>query len=552
MESYSGNIVDVVKGEIYFGRMDVEAGIIKNIEKLAAEDPKSTYWMPGFVDAHVHIESSMLVPDEFARAALKHGTLASVSDPHEIANVLGMKGIDFMLERASLTPFKTLFGAPSCVPATPFESAGAQFSAKEIQMLLETGKAGYVSEMMNYPGVINGAKDVAEKLSVAKAFNVPVDGHAPGLVGEQAKRYAQAGIATDHECTRLEEAESKIHAGMHILIREGSAARDFETLFPLIDKYPEKVMLCSDDKHPDDLMVEHIRNMVIRALEKGGNLFNVLRAATLNPVKHYQLDLGLLQEGDAFDAIEVSNLREFNVLNGFIKGKKVVENGRCLIQKQALKSINVFNARNIDESSLMLEHPGTTCRVIAAEDGKLYTRQLNMTVPEKEGFITADLKQDILFLVVLNRYKNTPPAVALIHGFGIKGSDGQGGAMASSVAHDSHNIVAVGTSAKWLVRAINRLIEHRGGLVAVDSSGEASLPLPVAGLMSDQSVEEVGPAYHNLNNKAREMGSTLSAPFMTLSFMSLLVIPELKLSDQGLFDGTRFQFCELAASEETA
>lgn len=552
MESYSGNIVDVVSGQIYFGRIDVENGVISSIENLGEENPNSAYWMPGFVDAHVHIESSMLVPDEFARAALRHGTLASVSDPHEIANVLGMKGIDFMLERASLTPFKILFGAPSCVPATPFESAGAQFSAKEIHTLLETGKAGYVSEMMNYPGVINGAKDVAEKLSVAQEFHVPVDGHAPGLIGEQAKRYAQAGISTDHECTRLEEAESKIQAGMHILIREGSAARDFETLFPLIDQYPQQVMLCSDDKHPDDLMVEHIRHMVIRAIEKGGSLFNVLRAATLNPVKHYGLDLGLLQEGDAFDAIEVNDLREFTVLNGYIQGYKVVENGHCLLQQQNLEPINVFHAKSIHESALLLEHPGTKCRVIAAKDGSLYTRQLTMSVPEKAGQITADLEQDILFLVVLNRYKNSPPAVALIHGFGIKGCDGKGGAMASSVAHDSHNIVAVGTSATWLVRAINRLIEYRGGLVAVDNEGEETLPLPVAGLMSDKSVDEVGPAYHNLNHKAQSMGSSLSAPFMTLSFMSLLVIPELKLSDQGLFDGSCFQFCDLAASKETA
>lgn len=549
MEKVTGNIIDVIAKRMFYGAVMLDEGRIVTIEDKGGVRPGQSYLLPGLVDAHVHIESSMLVPDEFARAALPHGVIASVSDPHEIANVLGAAGVDYMLARAKLTPFKTLFGAPSCVPATPFESAGAEFNAADIEALLKKPGVGYLSEMMNFPGVLNQAPDVMEKLGVAKKLGLPVDGHAPGLLGEQAAAYVSAGISTDHECRTLQEAKDKMSAGMNILIREGSAAKDFEALHSLISTHTDQVMLCSDDKHPDDLLEGHIDQLVRRAIQKGHALFDVLQTAILNPIKHYGLSIGLLQPGDSFDAIEIKDIKSFEVQRVWLNGNLVVANGTSRLPKHDVDTPNNFVAKPILEESLLLPHPGTECRIIAVEDGQLWTKQSVQKVPESNGYITADLEKDILFLVVLNRYQDAPPAVSLVTGFGIKGSTETGGAIASSVAHDSHNIVAVGTSAEWLAKAINEVITHKGGLAAIDADGLESLPLPVAGLMSDQAVEQVGPAYHAITQKVNTMGSTLSSPFMTLSFMSLLVIPELKLSDKGLFDGNNFAFCELAVAE---
>jgi adenine deaminase len=550
MQSYRGNIVDVRARTIFCGQVQVERGKITDIVHLGEEEQGQPYLLPGLVDAHVHIESSMLTPDEFGRAALRHGVLASVSDPHEIANVLGVAGIDYMRERASLTPFTILFGAPSCVPATPFESAGAAIDAGTVRSLLESGKTGYLSEVMNFPGVLARDPEVMEKINAAKALGLPIDGHAPGLLKADAKQYADAGISTDHECTNLEEAIDKINAGMKILIREGSAAKDFESLHSLIDSHCDNVMLCSDDKHPDDLLEGHIDLLVKRALEKGHDLFNVLQTATVNPITHYQMKIGLLQIGDSFDAIQVNNLTHFKTQKVWLKGELVVNASRCLLTHKTAKVLNHFAALPLTETDLKLPHPQSPCRVIIAEDGKLFTRQEIHNMPCIDEHIAADLDNDILFLAVLNRYQHSAPAVALIKGFTLTGANKQGGAIASSVAHDSHNIVAVGTSANWLSKAINAVIEEQGGLVAIDQTGELRLPLPVAGLMSDAPIEEVGPAYRALNDKAKAMGSQLSSPFMTLSFMSLLVIPALKLSDKGLFDGSRFEFCDLAVAEE--
>lgn len=502
--------------------------------------------MPGFVDAHIHIESSMLVPDEFARVALTHGTLASVSDPHEIANVLGLDGVRYMHHRASLTPFRILLGAPSCVPATCFESSGATLAAEDIDHLFETGVAGYLSEVMNYPGVLNADPSVMAKIAVARRRGVPLDGHAPGLTGDEAKRYAQAGISTDHECTTLAEALDKLAAGMSILIREGSAARDFEALHPLLDRAPDRVMFCSDDRHPDDLLEGHIRDLVRRSLALGYPRMAVLRAATLNPVRHYRLALGLLQPGDPFDAILVDDLVQFELRSAWIEGERVVERGLCRLPRHPVERINRFEAQPLNQDDFRLAHPGGPLRVIVAQEGSLLTRETVVSVPEAGGQVVPDPSQDVLLLAVVNRYASARPAMALIRGFGL-----QQGALASSVSHDSHNIVAVGTSAAWLARAVNAVIADRGGLAVVDAQGVATLPLPVAGLMSDQPATEVGPRYQALNEKARAMGSPLRAPFMTLSFMALLVIPELKLSDRGLFDGRTFSFCDLAVGAGT-
>lgn len=542
MKTLMANLVDVVSKRVYFGSLTVDRGVITELRELDSERKGEAYLVPGFVDAHVHIESSMLVPDEFARAAIAQGTLASVSDPHEIVNVLGMEGFQFMRKRAELTPFTILFGAPSCVPATPFETAGASFSLSEMRSLIVKKEAGYISEMMNFPGVLNDDPEVCAKLALAKEFGIPVDGHAPGLKGERAAKYVHAGISTDHECTTLKEAEDKIAAGMNILIREGSAARDFNELHPLLGSNPESVMLCSDDKHPDDLQVGHIRDEVIRALKLGYPLMSVLRAATYNPVKHYRIPLGLLQRGDRFDALLVKDLSGFEVEKAWIGGQLVAENSQCLIQSQPVEAVNRFAAQPLTPLQLKVPHMGMPCRVIQVSEGSLYTRKQIITMPEKDGFIASDAQQDVAFLVVLNRYRHCEPAVALVTGFGLRE-----GAIASSVAHDSHNIVAVGMDAESLACAINRIIETKGGLSAVNKEGMEVLPLPVAGLMSDRPYEQVGPHYQAMNNKARLMGSMLHAPYMTLSFMALLVIPELKLSDQGLFDGKSFQFCTLEA-----
>lgn len=545
METVRANVVDLVMERIFFGEITFEQGRIVQIDCLGPESSDSSYLLPGFVDAHVHIESALLAPDEFARAAMRRGTLACVSDPHEIANVLGLEGVRYMQRRAELTPFKILFGAPSCVPATSFETAGATLDAGAVHYLLSAGGCTYLSEVMNYPGVLNQDSDVMAKIAAAKQLKRPVDGHAPALRGELVQRYAQAGISTDHECTTLAEALDKLEAGMSILIREGSAARDFERLHPLLDSHPDKVMLCSDDKHPDDLMESHILDLVKRGLALGHSLFSLLRAATLNSVRHYDLSLGLLQVDHPMDALLVDNLRDFNIERAWINGNIVVAKGCCVLKQQAPEVMNRFVAQPVSPEQLQIAHPNCPCRVIEVRDGSLYTPKRIAKLPCKDQWIMADTQQDVLFIAVVNRYQVSPPVMALIHGFGLRE-----GALASSVAHDSHNIVAVGSSAEWLAEAINGVIAHQGGLVAVDSHSTLVLPLPLAGLMSDQSFETTGRAYRQISDKARQMGSPLRSPFMTLSFMSLLVIPELKLSDKGLFDGKRFEFCSLAASAE--
>lgn len=538
------NLVDVVAGRVFYGELCHAGGRIVAVEELGAQRHGAPYLLPGFVDAHVHIESSLLMPDEFALAALAHGTLAAVSDPHEIANVLGIDGIELMRRRAALTPFRFLFGAPACVPATRFETAGASLDATAVAALLQRGGAGYLAEVMNFPGVLARDPDIMAKIAAARRCGVPVDGHAPGLRGAALRDYAAAGIGTDHEATTLAEARDKLAAGMSILIREGSAARDFAALHPLLALAPERVMLCSDDKHPDDLLEGHIRELVVRALALGHPLIAVLRAASLNPVRHYRLPLGLLQLGDSFDALLVRDLEHFAVETAWLGGAVVVEQGSCLLPHHPPELLNRFRTEPVTAEQLRIADPGRPCRVILARDGQLLTGQGTAHMPRRGGQLVADTGRDLLFLAVVNRYEPAPPALAIIQGFGLRA-----GAIAGSVAHDSHNIVAVGTSPEWLAGAVNAVIASRGGLVAVDAAGMVALPLPVAGLMSDRPARVVGPAYRSLNHKARQMGSGLQAPFMTLSFMALLVIPELKLSVRGLFDVNRFALCDVAVDD---
>lgn len=536
--SLSGQIVDVVSGTIFPGKIEVLNGRIKSVTPSAAVE--NQYILPGLIDAHVHIESSMLVPAEFARLAVVHGTTATVSDPHEIANVLGMEGVDFMIHNGNLSPFKFHFGAPSCVPATGFESSGAVISAGQIGELLKRDDILYLSEMMNFPGVIYGDAEVQQKLAFAKEYNKPVDGHAPGLDSEGIKKYAAAGISTDHECTGHDEALEKIGAGMHILIREGSAARNFDALVHLLASHPEKVMFCSDDKHPDDLVAGHINLLIKRALKAGYDPMAVLRACTLNPAMHYKLPCGLLQTGDAADIVIVDDLENFTVQHVFIDGLPVAEKGNSLLPTQKYETPNCFLAEFVKKSDLEVVAEKGKLKVITATDGDLVTGKFLAEAVVSDGKVISDVQNDILKITVINRYNPSKPAISFIRGFGLKQ-----GAMASTVAHDSHNIICVGTSDDDMVAVINSLVKNKGGIAVTDGSQLSVLPLPVAGLMSAADGYELAEKYEDINKKAMGLGGILKAPFMTLSFMALLVIPELKLSDKGLFDGLKFSFTGL-------
>ena len=497
--------------------------------------------MPGFIDAHIHIESSMVPPSEFARMAVCHGTVAAVSDPHEIANVMGVEGIDYMIKSGKRCHFKFCFGAPSCVPATPFETSGFTLDANEIEQLMARDDIRFLSEMMNYPGVLAGDPDILKKIEAAKRNGKPIDGHAPMVTGEAIKRYIGAGISTDHECYDTHDAEEKLKLGMKILIREGSAAKNFDALIPLIAEYPEMLMFCSDDKHPNDLIQGHINTLVKRALKKGYKLKDVLKAASLNTVRHYHLDVGLLQPGDDADFIVVDNLNDLNVLQTYVKGRLVAENGRSLMPRRKEEACNNFHAVPITSDDLRISDEGKRIKVLSCMDGNLITNTILAAPKVVDGNMVSDTTRDILKLVVLNRYTPTKPALGFINHFGLKR-----GAIATSVAHDSHNIVAVGCSDEDIARAINLLIYTKGGMVACSETEFALLPLPIAGLMSLEEGSQVAEDYERADKLAHEFGCTLYSPFMTLSFMALLVIPELKLSDKGLFDVTQFRFTSLS------
>jgi adenine deaminase len=544
------NLLNLFDKKITYARISMSNGRIDRIDQLGPERPGEPYVLPGFVDAHVHVESSLLTPPQFARLAVVHGTIATVSDPHEIGNVLGVAGVEYMIAEGRRVPFKFMFGAPSCVPATPFETAGATITPNDVRYLLGLKEVGYLAEVMNFPGVLTGDTDMMDKIALAKAFNKPIDGHAPGLTGDDAQRYTDAGITTDHECFTYEEGLDKARRGMQILIREGSAARNFDTLIPLLAEFPEQIMFCSDDKHPDTLAIGHVDQLVRRALAQGHSLWNVLRAACLNPVLHYRLPVGLLREGDPADFILVNSLVDFHILRTVIDGESVAENGVSYIPDLRSEHVNQFNCspKTPDQLTVPAKPDATQIRVIEALDGQLVTNELRIDATIVDGKVVPNVEQDVLKLVVVNRYKDAPPSVGFIKNFGLTQ-----GAIASSVGHDSHNITAVGCDDESLCRAINLVINARGGLSAVSKSKSETdqlLPLPVAGLMTDADGYEVATRYSTLDNYAKQkLGSTLAAPFMTLSFMALLVIPALKLSDLALFDGNRFSFTQLQLDE---
>lgn len=538
VKTISGNIVDVVNNEIFPGTIEVRNGKIYKI--IRKKEKYNSYILPGFIDSHIHIESSMLVPSEFARTAVTNGMVAVVSDPHEIANVLGVEGVNFMIKNGKKVPFKFYFGAPSCVPATEFETSGAKMGVNEINKLLQRDEVKYLGEVMDFPGVISGKNEVIDKINIAKHYNKPIDGHAPGLVGKDLKTYVSAGISTDHEAYTKEEGLEKIKLGMKILIREGSAAKDFDALSSLIEEYPDSCMFSSDDRHPNDLVIGHIDLLVKKALSLGYDKMKVLQCACVNPVKHYGLDVGLLQIGDKADFIEVNNFESLSVLKTVINGLIVCNKGWSLIPRVKTKCINNFQIRQKKKEEIEVKSNSNKINVIEAIDGQLITKRLYLEPKTENNVVISDIEQDILKIIVVNRYKNAAPAVGFIKNFGLKR-----GAIASSVAHDSHNVIAVGATDEDIIKAVNIVIKNKGGLCVVDGNLEKILPLPVAGLMTTKGAFKVAKEYTSIEKAAKDLGSKLSDPFMTLSFMALLVIPDIKLSDRGLFDGKEFKFINL-------
>jgi adenine deaminase len=541
----TANFINIFQKNIQYSTIEVENGIIQKITTLSENpNPDADFILSGFVDAHVHVESSMLTPAQFARLAVVHGTVATVSDPHEIGNVLGKSGVEYMIENARQTPFKFCFGAPSCVPATNFETAGATITPDDIEELFQNyPEIGYLAEVMNFPGVLHQDPDMMAKIALAKRYQKPVDGHAPGLRGDDARRYIEAGCQTDHECFTAAEALDKLGFGMKILIREGSAAKNFEALIDLLPEHYKNMMFCSDDKHPDNLVESHINALVKRALAKYPDLlFEILQVACVNPVLHYNLPVGLLREGDAADFIIINNPMDFKILQTYLNGEIVAENGVSKIPNLPSKIVNNFDCspkKKEDFSFLVREVSPKTIKVIEVLDGQLITLKSEHIPKIENGQIVSDTERDILKIIVVNRYSDAPPAIAFIKNFGLKQ-----GAIASSVAHDSHNIVAIGVDDESLNTAINLVIEAQGGVSAVNNLGEKLiLPLPIAGLMSGDDAYEVAKKYAEIDRFSKEiLGSTLNSPFMSLSFMALLVIPNLKLSDLGLFDGESFGF----------
>jgi adenine deaminase len=534
-----GQYVDILNKRIYPATVLVQEGMIVSITECDAAP--NQFILPGFIDSHVHIESSMLVPSSFARLAVVHGTIGTISDPHEIANVCGLEGVQYMIDNGKKVPFHFFFGAPSCVPATQFETAGAVIHSADIAKLLASPDIYYLSEMMNFPGVLHQDTEVMQKIKAAHAIGKPVDGHAPGLMGEQAKQYIAAGISTDHECFTMEEAVDKLSFGMHILIREGSAAKNFEALYELIDDHPKKVMLCSDDKHPDSLLEGHINQLCARAVAKGMNVFNVLRTACINPVLHYQLPTGFARVNDPANLILVKDLTNFKVLETYIDGQLVAKDGHSLIEPVQATSINQFNAHPIVLSDLQLPvatYPSKDglVPVIHAIDGQLITNLVWTNPSIKDNAIVADTEKDVLKVVVYNRYHAAKPKIGLIQSFGFKS-----GAIASTVAHDSHNIIAVGVDDESILKAINLVVHEKGGISCVQNEQSKVIGLPVAGLMSTADPYQVANEYIEIDKMAKSLGTQLGSPFMTLSFMALLVIPHIKMSDLGLFDGDQFK-----------
>jgi adenine deaminase len=546
MKKICGNLILLKKEQIKPGCLIINDGIIKEI--IFNENNYNDYILPGFIDSHVHIESSMLTPEKFSELTIKNGTVAVIADPHEIANVLGIKGIEFMIESAEKAKIKIFFMAPSCVPATKFETSGGEITYKDIEYLYEKypNKILGLGEVMNYPGVIYGDKEMLNKLNITKRFNKRIDGHAPNLTGKDLRKYIDAGIETDHECSTLDEAIEKIKLGMKIQIREGSAARNFDDLKELINLYPDEIMFCTDDSHPDELTEKGEINKIVKlALKENYPLFNILKASSLNAIEHYNIPVGKLEVGDPADFIITDSLNSnFIIKNVYINGKERF-NKSSEYEKDKNKiqhNINNFKANKITIDKLKLKcDENKKVKIIRSFDKSLLTETTCGELKCKNGELKSDIENDILKIAVINRYVEKPePSIGFINGFNLKK-----GAIASSIAHDSHNIIAVGTNDEDLTNVINLIIENKGGLAVVNENFKYIIPLEIAGLMTNESGEIIANTYKEINKITKELGCQYNAPFMTLGFMALLVIPELKISDKGLFDNTKFNFTDL-------
>jgi adenine deaminase len=511
-----GKLVDIHKRKIFPATVTVEKGVITAIERNSHRG--ELFILPGFVDAHIHIESSLLPPSEFARLAVRHGTVATVSDPHEIGNICGISGVEWMLDNALEVPFKFSFAAPSSLPA------------KEVQELLIRPDVALLGQIDKGWKVLEKDPELMEKIAYAQRVRKPIDGYAPRLFGEDVKGYLAAGITTDSSCTTLSEAREKRTLGLKILVVEGSASKNFETLLPLLGQDPEGCMLCSDHLHAKDLLRGHMNLIIKRALEKGFDLFEILRIATKNPIEHYKLDVGMLRVGDPADLILVEDLTSLRVLETYIDGACVFKE-ETLMPKIEVTKINRFNARMTKPEDFAIQPQEGELNVIELADNQMLTKCSSFIPKIEGGLVTTDVARDLLKIALVNRYNKAPPVVGFLHGFGLKR-----GAIATTISHDEHHILAVGTTDEDLASAINVLIAEKGGIALAHQGKIDLLPLPIAGLMSALEAQEVATHYENLQEGAKALGCPLKAPFMTLSFLTHQSLPSLRMSPEGLYD----------------
>jgi adenine deaminase len=567
--SFTAYILDVISDTIYPARITIEDGIYKEITPITVNEKSLVdvrgLMIPGFIDSHIHIESSMVSPAQFAKIAVRHGTTGVVCDPHEIANVLGIEGIEEMIDNANQVPFNFFFTAPSCVPATSFETSGAILDSSDIDYLLQKDEIVALGEMMNFPGVINGDEEVLKKLELARKYGKPIDGHAPLVSRQDLDKYLAQGISTDHECSNIFEALEKKIKGMKIMVRDGSSAMDMEGLFnidegtsllensgpmsPLFrDIFERKVysplfdFIVSDDKHPNDLIKGHLNLSIIKAVNLGIDILKAIHMVTINPAYHYNLNCGAIVEGAQADYIIVDSIYDCNVLKTYIGGECVFDGENVLFDTPEFEFKNTINASKKTASDFDIYYDGDECEVNVIEcfDGDLLTKKTTARLFVEDGIVQPDIFQDVLKISVVERYGGNTVSNAFIKGFGLKK-----GAIASSVAHDSHNIIVVGYNSEMMAQAVNQVIDDMGGISVVSEDFSDSLPLPIAGLMSDKDVYDVAEKLGILHNMTKALGCQLEAPFMTMAFMALLVIPSIKISDKGLFDGDNFEFIDV-------
>jgi len=551
-----GSLVNVYSGNISESYIGVKDGRIiyvggKPIRATKNLDVGSKFILPAYIDGHVHIESSLVTPSQFALAAIPRGTCCVVADPHEIANVCGVEGIKYMIEDSARTPLKIYFMIPSCVPATNLETSGAKIGLKEIEELKGLKQILGLGEVMNFPGVIKGEEEVMAKIRACEGM--VIDGHAPGLRGEELCAYIAAGVMSDHESVTAEEAMEKISLGMWVMIREGSTAKNLSELAAIVSKgCPERVMLVTDDQHADDLLAEgHLDHVLRRAVEEGIDPVDAVRMVTVKPAEYFGLRrLGGVSPGKCADMVIVDDLKEFKAEMVFIDGRIVAKEGkylgsvgRSIVKKEVEKTVHIGELLPAD---LKVIHRGpegkVETRVIEVVPDQIITNEMLCELPVENGEVLPDLEKDIVKICVVERHRETGRiGKGFVKGFGLKE-----GALASTVAHDSHNIIAMGVSDDEICRAVNRLREINGGLVAVNGNEvKSELPLPIAGLMSDRGVEFVAERMDELNKSASDLGCHLRSPFMALSFLALPVIPKLKITDLGLVDVEQMKVVDL-------